>query len=140
MEKKVLKTIIGKKGDKKFKIEKNKQGEQDADIDIISGTPEDIFIVEKLSQDGLDPSIGDQEIVWFTNFVIKKQATGDPINQRYKIKISGLGAWRGPNKKIVIQDGNANEGQAYEFTGDVTDDTIELTDGDPGVGGSPPMA
>ena len=140
MEKKVLKTIIGKKGDKKFKIEKNKQGEQDADIDIISGTPEDIFIVEKLSQDGLDPSIGDQEIVWFTNFVIKKQATGDPINQRYKIKISGLGAWRGPNKKIVIQDGNANEGQAYEFTGDVTDDTNELTDGDPGVGGSPPMA
>ena len=139
MEKKILKTIIGKKGDKKFKIEKNKQGEQDADIDIISGTPEDIFIVEKLSQDGLDPSIGDQEIVWFTNFAVKKQSTGDPINQRYKIKIPGLGTWRGPNKKIVIQDGNANAGRAYEFTGDVTDDTIELTDGDPGVGGSPPM-
>ena len=35
----------------------------------------------------------------------------------------------------VIFDGN---GDPYYYTGAITDDTFEVTDGDPGVGGSPP--
>jgi len=136
MEKKVLNSYTGKKGDKKFKLEKNKDTERDVDIDITSGTADDEFIVDKLSQDGLDTTIDNKPIVWFTNFAIKKKSTGEHINQSYQVTIPGLGAWVSSGNIIVIQDGNANQSKAYKFTGTVTGDTIELTDGDPGVGGS----
>ena len=136
MSKDILRTITGKKGDKKFKLAKDKDSEKDVDIDITSGTANDIFIVDKLSHKGLDATIDGKTITWFTNFAIKKESTGEPINQSYKVTIPGLSEWTGPGKMIVIQDGNANEGKAYKFNGTVTDDTIELTDGDPGIGGS----
>lgn len=147
MEKRVISKEIGGKGQKKFKVKKGpKSTEQDVDIDVTSATTDEEFIVEQLDIETLDQTIKindkDEKIVWFNNFVIKKKkqdgSDGDPINQSYKVKISGLGAWRAPSKYIIIQDGNANNGRAYIFTGSVEDDTIELTDGDPGVGGAPP--
>jgi hypothetical protein len=136
MAKDILHTYKGKKGEKKFKLGKDKETEKDVDIDITTGTTEDVFIVDKLSHRDLDTTIDGKTIVWFTNFAIKKESTGEHINQSYKVTIPGLGEWTGPGKMIVIQDGNANQGKAYKFNGAVIDDTIELTDGDPGIGGS----
>jgi len=139
MNKTVISTSKGSKGQKKFKVDKgSNKDEKEFDLDIDSGTSEDTFIVQKLSLEGLEPKIGTEDIVWFNNFVIKKESTNEPINQNYKVKIAGLSYWRTGNRKIVIQDGNSNNGKPYVFTGDLTDDTIELSDGDPGVGGSPP--
>jgi hypothetical protein len=69
-------------------------------------------------------------IRWFNNFAIKKN--GQYINQKYKVMIAGLS--NSGNSRIVIFDGNGNP---YYYTGDVVNDTIELTDGDPGVGMAP---
>jgi hypothetical protein len=144
MAKVVLSTNKGNKGDKKFKLEKGlKNGEKDVDLDINSGSAEDVFIVEKLDMQGLDNTIiinGKTEtIVWFNNFQIKKESTGEPINQNYKVKIAGLKNLKSAGKNIVIQDGNVNNGRAYIFTGIVSDDdSIELSDGDPAIGNSPP--
>lgn len=141
MVKNVIATTKGGKGQKKFKISKGgRKGEQEIDIDITSGTENDIFVLQKLDTDTLDKKLdsrfGGEDIVWFNNFVIKKNTEdGDPINQSYLVTIPGISNY----KKIVIQDGNANNGRAYVYSGPVTNDTIELTDGDPGVGGSPPM-
>jgi hypothetical protein len=141
MNKIVLSTKKGNKGQKKFKVEKgSNKDEKDVDIDIETGSSDDTFIVQKLSLEGLEPKIGDEDIIWFNNFLIKKESTNEPINQSYKVKIAGLSYWRTGNRKIVIQDGNVNNGKPYVFTGNVTDDTIELSDGDPGVGGAPPSA
>lgn len=145
MKKVVLSTTKGTKGQKKFKVNKSndKTQERDVELDITSGTTDEAFIVEQLSTDDLDKTILikgiSEEIVWFNNFQIKKESTDEPINQSYNVKITGLKAWKNSGKIIVLQDGNANQGKAYEFTGPVSDDdTIELTDGDPAVGGSPP--
>jgi len=139
MSKTVLSSKKGSKGQKKFKVDKGtNKDEKDVEIDINSAGPDDVFLVEKLGMSNLEPKIGDEDIVWFNNFQIKKESTNEPINQNYKVKIIGLSYWRTGNRKIVIQDGNVNNGKPYVFTGDLTDDTIELSDGDPGVGGSPP--
>ena len=150
MGKTVISTEIGGKDKKTFKVRKGpKSTEIAVDIDITSATADEEFIVEQLKIEDLQQTIeinGKVEaIVWFNNFAIKKKkqdgSAGDPINQSYKVKITGLKAWRAPGKYIVIQDGNANNGNPYIFTGPVgDDDTIELTDGDPGVGGAPPAA
>ncbi len=141
MIKNVISTAKGNKGQKKFKLSKGaKKDEKDIDIDITSGTESDIFVLQKLDTDTLDKKLdakfGGDDIVWFNNFAIKKNtADGDPINQSYSVTIPGLSSY----KKIVIQDGNANNGRAYVYSGPVVNDTIELTDGDPAVGGAPPM-
>jgi len=54
------------------------------------------------------------------------------------VKFPGASALRAANKKLVIWDGNTNSGKPFVFTGDITDDTFELTDGDPAIGSSPP--
>jgi hypothetical protein len=144
MEKVVLSTKKGNKGEKKFKIDKgSKKGEKDVELDINSGNADDVFIVEKLDMEKLDKTItingNTEDIEWFNNFQIKKQSTGEPINQNYKVKITGLKSLKTAGKNIVIQDGNVNNGSAYVFNGIVTDDdTIELSDGDPAVGSAPP--
>jgi hypothetical protein len=119
---------------KKFKIQKHKDTEVDVDVEIAE---EGDYVVEKLSIDDLPTKMNDGTAIgWFNNFAIKKN--GNYINQSFKVKISGLSAVRSANKKVVIFDGNTNNGKPFVFEGDIVDDTLELTDGDPAVGSSPP--
>lgn len=120
---------VQKNNSKSFKIKKDKAFEFDTDIEI---EEDGDYEVDKLSADDLPTAMTDgTPIRWFTNFAVKKN--GQYINQKYKVKIAGLGSLG--NSKIVIFDGNGNP---YYYTGSVVDDTIELTDGDPAVGGAPP--
>jgi hypothetical protein len=116
---------VDKVSNKKFKIKKDKNSEFDVDVEIVDdGTYE----VDKLSIDGLPTNMHDgTPIRWFNNFAIKKN--GQYINQRYFVTIAGLGTSR-----VVIFDGN---GDPYYYTGKVTNETIELTDGDPAIGHGP---
>ena len=89
------------------------------------------YEVDKLSIDGLPPAMNNgAAITWFNNFAIKKN--GQYINQKYKVTIAGILSLLG-NLKLVIFDGNGNP---YYYTGEIVNDTFELTDGDPGIGGS----
>jgi len=125
---------------KKFKIKKKDDvpGKPNNEVDIEIEIEDDgDYTVEKLSTDDLDTHLADgTEIKWFNNFAIKKG--NDYINQPYKIKVSGISALKTAGKNIVLQDGNSHGGKAYIFTGPITDDTIDFSDGDPGVGMSPP--
>lgn len=119
---------VQKNSNQKFKIEKDKASESDVDIDILEdGTYE----VDKLSLEGLPTHMKDgNPIRWFNNFAIKKN--GQYINQKYKVTIAGISNMG--NSRLVIFDGN---GDPYYYTGDIINDTFEVTDGDPAVGGSP---
>jgi hypothetical protein len=148
MKKTVLSTIANS-GNKKFKIpkSKDKNTERDADIEILGNDPDNDLVVQKLSLDDVNEAglpelpakYGNDDIVWFTNFSIKKNSTKDYINQPYKVKIEGLSAAKAAGKKILIIDGNSS-GNVPTVINDKVDnnDTIELTDGDPAVGSSPP--
>jgi hypothetical protein len=123
------KTVIPGKVDRlsnrKFKIKKDKSSEIDADIDIADVGD---YEVEKLSVDSLPKQMKDKTAIrWFNNFAIKKG--GQPIKQRYSVTIAGLSA-----VNVVIC---GSDGDPYYYEGSVKDDTIELTDGDPGIGGAP---
>lgn len=109
---------------KKFKVKAHKPHEVDADIEIVDDGD---FQVDKLSVDDLPAAMSDgAPITWLNNFAIKKGS--DYINQRYKVTIAGLGKGR-----VVLLDGNS-AGNPYYFTGPVTNDSIELSDGDPAIG------
>jgi hypothetical protein len=129
--------IIGKvqkNSNKKFKIQKQKDTEMDVDIDI-----EEVgdYEVEKLSVDGLPAAMDDgTSIRWLNNFSIKKN--GQYINQSFKVTIQGLSALLGKTRKLVIWDGNTNSGKPWMYSGEVLNDSIELTDGDPAIGTTPP--
>jgi len=132
--KQVVPGKVQKNNSKNFKIKKDKSSEVDIDIQIDEDGDYD---VEKLSIDGLPATLDDgTAILWFNNFAIKKN--GNYINQSFKVKFPGASALRAANKKLVIWDGNTNSGKPFVFTGDITDDTFELTDGDPAIGSSPP--
>ena len=120
---------VQKDSNRKFKIKKDKASESDVDIEI---EEDDDYQVDKFSVDGLPTNMHDcNSIRWFNNFGIKKN--GQYINQKYKVTIPGLaGLLRG--SKLVIFDGN---GDPYYYTGAITNDTFELTDGDPSAGGAP---
>lgn len=120
----VIANKVEKHGNKKFKVKAHKNTEVDADIEIADDGD---YQVDKLSVDGLPATMSDgKSITWLNNFAIKK---GDNyINQPYRVSISGLGRGR-----VVILDNNCN-GSPYYFTGAVNNDTIELSDGDPGIG------
>lgn len=110
---------------RKFKIKKDKAFEIDADVDIAEDGD---YEVEKLSVDSLPKQMKDKTTIrWFNNFAIKKN--GQYIKQRYSVTIAGLSSAR-----VVICDSN---GDPYYYREPVKDDTIELTDGDPGIGGAP---
>jgi hypothetical protein len=110
---------------RKFKIKKDKASEIDADVDIAEDGD---YEVEKLSVDGLPTHMKDKTAIrWFNNFAIKKN--GQYIKQRYSVTIAGLSSAR-----VVVC---GNDGNPYYYKGSVKDDTIELTDGDPAIGGSP---
>lgn len=115
---------------KKFKVKKDKASEEDAIIEILNGASVDSngYEVEKLSIEGLPEKIDGRTIRWLNNFAIKKN--GAYINQRYTVTIAGLSSC----EKVVILD---SKGNVSYYKGTITKDTIELTDGDPGVGGSP---
>lgn len=110
---------------KKYMIEKEKKSESDITVDIVDDGD---YEVEKLSVDGLPATMNDgNPIRWINNFFIKKN--GQYINQRYFVTLPPVG-----DSRIIIFDGNGNP---YYYTGEVKNDTIELTDGDPAVGGWP---
>jgi hypothetical protein len=110
---------------RKFKVRKDKDFEIDAEIDIADDGD---YQVEKLDVTKLPPEIDGTLIRWFTNFAIKKN--GKYISQRYSVTIPGLSSC----KKVVVFDGKGN---LYYYDGKVKNDTLELTDGDPGLGGAP---
>ena len=118
-----LKDKDGKEINKQFKIKKDKDSEIDIEIDI---EEDGTYEVDKLSIDGLPTEIDGQTITWFNNFAIKK--SGNYINQRYKVKIPGLGG-----KRVVIIDNNSH-GVPFFYSGPTDNDEIVLSDGDPAVG------
>ncbi len=119
---------VQKNSNKKFKIKKDKDSEIDADIEIADDGD---YEVDKLSVDGLPTKMKDgNPIRWLNNFAIKKN--GQYINQKYKVTIAGISNLG--KSKLVIFDGN---GDPYYYTGDIVNDTFEMTDGDPATGNAP---
>jgi len=119
---------VQKNNGKNFKIRKDKDSEVDVDIEI---DEDGTYEVDKLSIDGLPTKMHDGiTITWFNNFAVKKN--GQYINQRYKVKIPGISNMGA--SRLVIYDGN---GDPYYYTGTITDDTFEMTDGDPAIGKGP---
>ena len=112
-----------KNSKKKFKVKTHKKDEVEIEIEVVE---DGSYEVEKLSVEGLPETIEGQPITWLNNFAIKKG--GNYINQRYKIKIPGLGS-----KRVVILDNNSH-GTPYFYTGPVENDTFEMSDGDPAIG------
>jgi hypothetical protein len=128
---------VQKNGRTKFKIKKDRDTEVDVDIEIVD-IPGDTSecTVEKLRVDDLPATVSNGDgtsttVRWFNNFAIKKGE--DYINRKYKVTIQGIKSLLGKSK-LVIFDGN---GEPYYYTGAISDDTFELTDGDPGIGGAP---
>jgi len=142
MTKKILHSTVTNSGNKKFKIPKVKGAEKDTDIEILGDDPDSDFVVQKLSTDldaELPAKYGNDDIIWLTNFAIKKNSTKEYINQPYRVKITGLSASKAAGKKILIVDGNSSSNVPTDITNKVdNNDTIELTDGDPAIGSSPP--
>lgn len=120
---------VQKSNNKKFKIQKDKADELDVDVEI---EEDGDYAVDKLSVDGLPTNMNDGTAIrWFNNFAIKKN--GQYINQPYKVTVPGLANFLG-NSKLVIFDGN---GDPYYYTGAITNEMFELTDGDPATGAAP---
>lgn len=114
-----------KSNNKKFKIKKDKASESDIEVEVRESGDYD---VEKLSVDGLPDKMPDgTPIRWFNNFQIKKN--GQVIKEKYFVKIPDGGVSR-----LVIVD---SKGEPYYYAGEIKNNTIELTDGDPGAGWGP---
>lgn len=117
----------------RFKIEADGPGEVDVDLDLlVDGNYE----VDKLETTTLPTNMPPPEntpIRWFNNFSIKQD--GQYINQRYLVTIPGLVTLLGKSKLVIYSD--THDPKLYDY-GAITGDTFELTDGDPGSGGSPP--
>jgi hypothetical protein len=110
---------------KKFKIKSDKSSESDVTIEL---TGDGEYEVEKLSVDGLPTAMTDGTAIrWINNFYIKKN--GVHINERFFVTIPSIGSSR-----LVIFDGNGNP---YYYTGEIKNNTFELTDGDPAAGMAP---
>ena len=79
--------------------------------------------------DGLPATMTDgNPIRWFNNFYIKKN--GQHINERFLVTIPNLGK--------ILASGHLSmaNGNPYYYTGEIKNNTFELTDGDPAVGRS----
>jgi hypothetical protein len=119
---------VDKTSNRKFKIRKDKINEVDVDIEIVEDGE---YAVDKLSVDGLPATMHDGTAIrWFNNFAVKKN--GQYINQPFKVTVTGISNMG--NSRLVIFDGNGNP---YYYTGEIVNDTFELTDGDPAIGGAP---
>jgi hypothetical protein len=111
---------------KKYKVKKDKDSGADIEIEV---TGDGDYDVEKLSVDGLPDRMPDgTPIRWFNNFQIKKN--GQYIKERYFVTIPPLEK----SSRLVIL---GSEGDPYYYTGDIKNNTFELTDGDPTVGRGP---
>lgn len=118
---------VQKDNNKKFKIKKDKDSEVDLDVEILEDGD---YEVDKLSVDGLPAQMNDGTAIhWLNNFAIKKN--GQYINQKYKVTVPGFSSMG--YSRLIIFDGN---GDPYYYTGAIVNDTFELTDGDPGIGGA----
>jgi hypothetical protein len=121
--------------DWKFTIEPALPSEVNVEIDLeVSGKYE----VDKLETETLPtnmPEPDNARIGWFNNFSIKEN--GNYIKKKYKVTIPGLiSKLKEKNAQLVIYS-DTHDPKLYYY-GNITSDTFELTDGDPGVGGSPP--
>lgn len=138
--KKTIGGKVDKLGKGRFKIKKDKAGEEDLDINVVDVGESD-FEAEKLSLDDLPTQIDPDDpkspsITWINNFVIKFK-NGGPINQSYTVRIPGSSSWKSQGKSLVLFDGNSHGGKPWLYPSTIVDDTIELTDGDPAVGRAP---
>ena len=128
MQKKVIvpgKVEKDKSNNKKHTIKSQKSDEADLIIEILGDGD---YEVEKLSTDDLPAAMNDgNPIRWLNNFYIKKN--GQHINERFFVTIPDI-----KSSRLVIYDGNGNP---YYYTGEIINNTFELTDGDPAVGKSP---
>jgi hypothetical protein len=114
-----------KNNSKIHKIKAHRSDESDVTIELLG---DDEYEVEKLSVEGLPTAMTDgKPIRWLNNFYIKKN--GQHINERFFVTIPNI-----QNSQLVIYDGNGNP---YYYTGEIKNDTFELTDGDPAVGRVP---
>jgi len=110
---------------KKFEVKSSKSDEFDLDIEL---TGDGDYEVEKLSTDDLPSTMVDgNPIRWLNNFYIKKN--GQHINERFFVTIPDIG-----KSRLIIFDGNGNR---YYYTGEIKNNTFELTDGDPAIGAHP---
>jgi hypothetical protein len=134
---KVTKIEEKKNGRKKikFKVEKDKPNNRDADIEIdVDENNTDDFTVESYSTDDLPSTITNPDgsktnITWFNNFSVKKNGN---YNVTYKVTIPGISNLG--NSRLVIYHGS---GDPQYFSGSISGNTIELTNGDPAVGSGP---
>jgi hypothetical protein len=114
-----------KTNQKRHKIKAHKSNEADLTIEL---TGEGEYEVEKLSVDGLPTAMTDgNPIRWLNNFHIKKN--GQHIKERFLVTIPNI-----ESSRLVIYDSN---GIPYYYTGEIKNNTFELTDGDPAVGRAP---
>ena len=114
-----------KNNNKKHTIKSHKVNESDLTIELLGDGD---YEVEKLSTDDLPAAMNDgNPIRWLNNFYIKKN--GQHINERFFVTIPNI-----EKSRLVIYDGNGNP---YYYTGDIKNNTFELTDGDPAVGRTP---
>jgi hypothetical protein len=110
---------------KKYKIKPDKSNEYELTIEL---TGDGEYEVEKLSLEGLPDKMHDGNAIrWLNNFYIKKN--NQHINERFYVTIPDIG-----KSRLIIYDGNGNP---YYYTGEITDNTFELTDGDPAIGAHP---
>jgi hypothetical protein len=115
-----------KNNKKRHKIKAHRPDEADLTIELIGA---DGYEVEKLSVDGLPETMPDgTPIRWLNNFHIKKN--GQNIKEQYWVTIPKLEK----TSRLVIL---GSEGDPYYYTGEITNNYFELTDGDPGIGKSP---
>lgn len=121
---------VQRQNSRRFRVETADSGEVDIDLEILE---DGNYQVEKLESGHLPKSMPNGDAIhWFNNFSIKKN--GSYINQRYRVKIPGI--YRMAPSRLVILNGS---GDLYYYEGTIEpDDSFELTDGDPAVGGSPP--
>ena len=120
--------------DWKFTIEPALPNEVSMEIDLeVSGKYE----VEKLETETLPtkmPEPDNTAIRWFNNFSIKEN--GNFIRKKYKVTIPGLvSKLKEKNSKLVIYS-DTHDPKLYYY-GDISSDTFELDDGDPGGGMAP---
>jgi hypothetical protein len=114
-----------KSNHKKFMIKAHKSSEFDLTIEI---TGDGDYEVEKLSIEDLPATMTDGKSVrWLNNFSVKKN--GQYINEQFFVTIPDI-----EKSQLVIYDGNGNP---YYYTGEIKNNTFELTDGDPAVGRIP---
>ena len=116
---------VEKHTNKKQTIKKNLDQEYDLVVEVEEDGEYDF---QKLSLDGLPTEMHDgAQIRWLNNFFIKKNR--QYINQKFFVTIPDI-----QGSRLVIYDGN---GDPYYYTGTITKNTFELTDGDPAVGRVP---